>query len=78
MISSPSSTSSTGRTVVSDIDQLREIVLELFQKRNTVLPRNTIETQLEAIWREQVGLPSVFDNLLVSNVYTFSSKLRRR
>ncbi len=35
-------------------ESLRRLAQRLFTEKNTVAPRNPIETQIESIWREQV------------------------
>lgn len=45
-----------GSLFVSDKDALRALALQLFAEKDIVLPRNTIEKQIEAIWREQVKI----------------------
>ena len=41
-----------------DREALQKIALRLYAEKSIVLPRNAIETQLEAIWRAQLGAAS--------------------
>lgn len=38
---------------------LRQVALKSFNEKNVIMPRNAIESQIEAVWREQLGSSSI-------------------
>eukprot|EP01038_Epipyxis_sp_PR26KG_P006462 gene6462-8890_t len=42
-----------------DISSLQKLAIQLFQDKNIVLPRNSLESKIELVWRSQLGSKSV-------------------